>query len=81
MKNFECFVEQVEVCPHCEAENEYANWNPDEKGFIAKCDNCGREIFLCDACMHHWDNPEMRCDWRKEGNVGVCFRGRIVEEA
>ena len=67
---------QTEVCPHCEAENWFAFWDVDKNGFVAVCDHCGEEIFLCDACMHHEDNPEMKCDWCQLADGGKCFRGR-----
>lgn len=69
--------EQIETCPWCEHENEYPNWDVDKKGFIATCEKCGEKIFLCDACMHHEDNPDMKCDWRKEDAGSRCFRGFI----
>ena len=66
----------VECCPHCDSENEYLNYNAKENGYIARCQHCGKEIFLCDECMHAEDNPEMLCDWEKLPNgCGKCFRG------
>lgn len=69
-------IEQVEVCPHCDSENVYYGWDPDRSGFIANCEHCGEEIFLCDACLHHDDNPERKCDWCELSDGGKCFRGR-----
>ena len=66
---------QIEVCPHCESENWFPFWDVDEKGFVAVCENCGEEIFLCDACSHHEDNPEVKCDWCCTADGGKCFRG------
>ena len=68
-------TEAVEVCPHCECENVFANWDVSTRGYVAKCWNCGREIFLCDECMHSDDNPGRKCDWHQRGKIGCCFRG------
>ena len=65
----------VEVCPHCESENAYYYWDVDTHGYIAKCLECGKEIFLCDACMHAEDNEGMNCDWCATECGGKCFRG------
>lgn len=62
----------TEPCPYCEESNEYAQ-NVDKDGFVVKCKNCGKEIFLCDECLHHGDNKGMTCDWKEDG---TCFRGR-----
>lgn len=64
-------TEAVEVCPYCDAENVYPNYNVDDSGFVVKCKSCGKEIFLCDECSHHEDNPSCKCDWCG----GSCFRG------
>lgn len=69
------YFEAVEVCPHCDSENVYPMWNTEESGFVAVCQYCGKEIFLCDECFHSEDNPDMRCDWCKTENGGKCFRG------
>jgi len=66
---------QTEVCPHCECESFYSHWDPVEKGYIAKCQHCGKEMMLCDACTHAEDNPNHKCDWHKENGMSVCFRG------
>ena len=73
-------TEAAEVCPHCEAENVYPDWDVDAKGFVATCHECGSEIFLCDECLHADDNPAGKCDWRQGRDeagreYGVCFRG------
>ena len=72
--------EAVEVCPHCDNENVYPEWNTDIQGFITVCKYCGKKIFLCDECFHSEDNSAMHCDWHHEGNCSVCMRGRIEEE-
>ena len=72
--------ETVEVCPYCDNENVYPEWNTDTSGFIAICKHCGKKIFLCDECMHSEDNPAMRCDCHKEGQLNVCMRGKIFDE-
>ena len=66
---------QTEMCPHCETENEYLYYNPEEKGYIVECKGCGKKIFLCDACLHAHDNPDAWCNWSQ----GECFRGIIKE--
>ena len=72
------YFEAVEMCPHCESENVYPNWDVNEKGFVATCNNCGKEIFLCDECIHHEDGLNegcCGCDWHKTEYGGKCFRG------
>lgn len=65
-------VEQVESCPDCGfEENLYPNHVPEKDGYKAVCGHCGKEILLCDACMHADDNPSGKCDWL-EGKG--CFR-------
>lgn len=73
----ECYFEEVEVCPFCDNENIYPTWDVDEKGFIARCQHCGEEMFLCDACQHYPDNNYEipYCDWKKTENGGSCCRG------
>lgn len=73
-------TEAVEVCPYCGAENVFKNWDVEKQGYIAVCQQCGREIFLCDECLHAEDNEGQRCNWREvqepDSNVsGRCFRG------
>lgn len=70
-------IEQVETCPYCECENVFGNWDPEEKGYIATCWNCGKEIFLCDACLHAEDNPGQVCDWKERRDGRGCMRGWI----
>ena len=69
------YFEAVETCPHCDGENVYPMWDASVKGYIAICKHCGKEIFLCDECMHSADNECMSCDWRKTVCGGKCFRG------
>lgn len=69
------YFEAVEVCPYCDKENAYPMWDVDVKGFVAICNHCGKEIMLCDECMHRDDNEEMRCNWCKTECGGKCFRG------
>lgn len=76
----EVITEAVEVCPFCECENVFENWDVKKQGYIAKCWQCGHEIMLCDECLHADDNAGGYCDWHgiycdgkcKEGH---CFRG------
>lgn len=69
------YFEAVEMCPHCGEENVYPMWDVEVKGYVAVCQHCGKEIFLCDECMHMEDNPCMKCDWSKTNCGGKCFRG------
>lgn len=75
-------TEAVEMCPYCEAENVYRNWDVEKQGYVATCKTCGWQMFLCDECRHADDNPGMKCDWRREEHdgkeTGICFRG-VVE--
>lgn len=61
---------EVEMCPHCEHENEF-RLDVEKYGYQTVCSNCGKELMLCDACMHSEDNESMYCDWSEEYN---CFR-------
>lgn len=70
-------IEQVETCPNCDCDNVFSNWDPEEKGYIAVCWNCGKKIFLCDACLHAEDNPERICDWKERRDGRGCMRGWI----
>lgn len=68
------YFEAIEICPWCEEENVYPMWDVDVKGFVAVCEHCGKEILLCDECIHHEDGlnaNSMGCDWCD----GKCFRG------
>lgn len=72
------YFEAVEVCPHCGSENVYPMWDVDVKGFVATCNHCGKEIFLCDECIHHEDGLNENCcgcDWCETDCGGKCFRG------
>lgn len=82
MKPEEVLTEAVEVCPFCERENVFVNWDVEKRGYIAKCWQCGRKIMLCDECLHADDNKGGFCDWReivRDGKCveGHCFRGVI----
>lgn len=74
MMDKNCF-EAVEMCPHCEHENVYPMWDVSVKGYVAICSHCGKEILLCDECIHAEDNLFMKCDWCKTDCGGKCFRG------
>ena len=72
------YYEAVEVCPHCGSENTYPMWNTEESGFVAVCNHCGKEIFLCDECIHAEDKLNedcCYCDWCETECGGKCFRG------
>lgn len=72
-------TEAVEICPFCEGENIYPNWDVTTQGYVAVCQHCGEQIMLCDECRHAEDNREGRCDWHEivgENHLeGHCFRG------
>lgn len=74
-------TEAVEVCPECGGENIYPNYDVEKEGYIAKCQHCGKQIFLCDECLHADDNEVQKCDWREDNKNGsrLCFRGVIKE--
>lgn len=78
-------TECVEPCPDCGFENIYEGYDPITNGYKAICEGCGREIFLCDECLHADDNPSQGCDWTgtyKNGKCyGKCFRGETVNRA
>ena len=67
-------TEAVEVCPYCMSENVFSNWDVEKQGFIAICWQCGREIMLCDECLHAEDNRKRRCDWH-----GIYVKGKEKE--
>lgn len=70
--------EAIEPCPHCGEENVYPMWDVNEKGFVAICRQCGKEIMLCDECIHHEDGLNKNscgCDWHETECGGKCFRG------
>ena len=73
-------TEAVENCPHCGCDNIFINWDVETQGYVATCWQCGREIFLCDECLHADDNPGRECDWSErivggKCTGGHCFRG------
>lgn len=70
---------EVEVCPHCGFENIYVGYDTATNGFIVRCKDCGKEIFLCDACQHTMfeDGEPYNCDWCETDCGGVCHRGII----
>ncbi len=75
------YTETVEVCPHCECENVFSNWDCKTQGYIATCWQCGKQIMLCDECLHADDNPYQYCDWHARiipgrTTTGDCFRAR-----
>lgn len=69
----EDYFEAVEVCPHCMSENVYPMWDVATSGFVAICDHCGEEIFLCDECLHMSGYHD--CDWEPTDCGGKCCRG------
>ena len=78
------YFEAVEVCEHCESENVYPMWDADIKGYMVKCQHCGKEIMLCDACIHAEDGLNKNscgCDWHKTECGGKCFRGTTRDKA
>ena len=75
------YYEAIEMCPHCDNENIYPMWDVEKNGYIAKCNHCGEEIFLCDECMHAEDNKGMDCNWCETKNGGKCFRGTTINNA
>ena len=75
----EMLREVVEICPHCDHEN-ILQWDVEKDGYIIKCGECGREMFLCDECMHPDGEFCDRCNWQEfvdgDGNkISACFRG------
>lgn len=72
------YYEAIEMCPHCGNESVYPMWDVNVKGYVAICNHCGKEIMLCDECIHAEDELNahcMGCDWRKTECGGKCFRG------
>ena len=72
------YFEAVEMCPHCDSENVYHMWDVHEKGYVVKCNYCGKEILLCDECIHTEDGlneNSSNCDWCKTKYGGECMRG------
>lgn len=75
---YDYYFEAIETCPHCDGENIYPMWDVNVKGYIAICEYCGKEHFLCDECIHAEDGlneNSCACDWRKTECGGKCFRG------
>lgn len=69
------YTETFEICPHCGSENVYTNWDCEKQGYIAVCQYCGKEIFLCSECPHNECNS---CNWREmyDGvHSGICKMG------
>ena len=75
------YFEAVEVCPHCMSENIYPMWDTEKLGFVAVCKSCGKEIFLCDECIHVdiENGVEHDCDWCETKCGGKCRRGETRE--
>ena len=74
------YFEAVEMCPHCGSECAYPMWDVNKNGFVVECLHCGKEILLCDECMHHEDGLNEHCngcDWHVTDCGGECFRGAI----
>lgn len=77
MSTFSRPLEVVEVCPHCENENVFTNWQPRE-GFVKTCQHCGRPILLCSECPHTLNGGAF-CDWHHDGKFAICSMGRYEE--
>lgn len=56
------YFEAVELCPYCMSENVYPMWDVEKSSFVAVCKHCGKEILLCDECLHMDDNMSHNCD-------------------
>lgn len=65
--------EVIETCANCERDN-IMEWNVKEDGYVAFCSHCGNKMMLCDECLHAEDNPNMKCDWHNDAEMGLCFR-------
>lgn len=74
----ETLTEAIETCPHCCGENSYPNYDVKASGYVAICQHCREQIFLCDECLHADDNEERRCDWHGTETGGECFRGKTI---
>lgn len=61
----------VELCPNCSREVEM-RWNTKEDGYKAFCPYCGKELMLCDDCLHRDENDsetDKSCNYdRQSGN-------------
>ena len=73
------YFEAVEVCPYCVNTNVYPMWDVEKSGFVAVCEHCGKEIFLCDECIHMDDYMSHNCDWCETECGGKCHRGETRE--
>jgi len=76
-------MEVVDICPHCDAENVFEDWDTEKQGFVAKCKTCGRKMMLCDACGKCDENGDWHrdfCDWHMEEGYSVCHKGRYKED-
>ena len=76
-------TEAVEICPHCDSENFYPNYDVSKSGYVVTCKTCGKMIFLCDECLHSQDNTDRFCDWavswkNDDYEIGICFRGVTI---
>lgn len=69
------YFEAVELCPHCGRENIYPMYDPEKSGWVTTCNHCGKEILLCDECLHSEGNEERKCSWCCTDFGGKCFRG------
>ena len=71
----------TETCPNCGAENFYPEWDIEKDGYIAECHECGKQIFLCDECLHAEDNISGKCNWTEIDGCGHgCKRGFIFDK-
>ncbi|MDO5397563.1 MAG: hypothetical protein Q4G33_06510 [bacterium] len=61
----------VERCPFCENEIEI-RWNVKTEGYKIFCPYCGKQLLLCDECLHAEDNTRHICTYN--ASVGVCMR-------
>lgn len=73
------YFEAVELCPYCMSENVYPMLDVEKSGFVAVCKHCGKEILLCDECIHMDDNNACYCDWCETECGGKCYRGETRE--
>ena len=64
--------EEVEICPYCDGEN-ILQHDVEKDGYKVKCQHCGEEIMLCDACLNSEDNEGQFCNWSEHKG---CWRSR-----
>ena len=73
----------TEVCPHCESEITMI-WDIKTLGYKAFYPVCGKQMLLCDACIHAEDELNKnsgRCDWHEtDSGESCCFRCERKEE-